>query len=315
MMYKNTFRLLFANYSKVWKTFLYILLALAITCGLAVAVGFPIYKQLLDAGIFTQFNDIYADFVARLNLQNFIISLGEWLTDFIDVIFSNMDKLLVYIILFILVISVFGSIVVGAYNFAYTGSMNYFMNSSVSSPFTSNLIINANKSLTYHLVNLFILQPINLAITILVVFSLNMLTDVKLMWLAPFAAMFIYSFLTALKLTLFGGWIPAMIVKNYSVFKGLKENFRVCSRRFLYTFGSAFALTLTIVFMNVFGGLCTFGVGLIFTLPATICLTSIFNLVAYYTSIGQRYYVDSNNVVAPKRQEFTDQFNNHKYII
>ena len=135
------------------------------------------------------------------------------------------------------------------------------------------------------------------------------------MWLAPFVAMFVFSFFSALTMTIFGGWIPAMIVKNKNVFGGLKECFRVMRRRFIYTFGSAFAMVLTLVFINVFGGLCTFGVGLIVTIPTTLVVVEIFNMVAYYTAIGQRYYVDTNNVCAPKRQEFTDKFNNHKYII
>lgn len=315
MMYKNTFKLLFANYSKVWKVFAYLLFAVAFTVGLAVACGFPIYNTLLKAGMFTELGDIYADFLNKLNLHVFIASVGEWVADFVGVIFSNIDTLLVYIILLAVVVFVFGSLIVGLYKFAYTDNINYFMNSSVNTPFTSALITNSGRNALYQLFNLLILQPINLSITILIVLALNFINDANILWLAPMAAVLIYSFLTSLKITLFGGWVPAMVVKNYGVIKGLKENFRVCTRRFFYTFSSAFALTLTVMFVNIFGGLCTFGVGLIFTLPASICAVCVFNIVAYYTNIGQRYYTDANNVCAPIRQEFTDQFNKHKYII
>ncbi len=315
MMFKNTFKILFANYSKVWRVLLYVIIAGAITCGLAVAVGFPIYNKLVAEGIFVDFTDIYAEFMQTLNLQNLFVNIAAWLTDFAGVIFGNLDTLLLFVILLFVVLTIVGSLIVGSYKFGITGSVNYYMNSCVNTPFASNMIAHAGKSMAYHLFNTVILLPINLMITALVVVSLNLLTNVELMWLAPFVAMFVFAFLNALAMTIFGGWIPAMIVKNKNVFGGLKECFRVMTRRFIYTFGSAFAMVLTLVFINVFGGLCTFGVGLIVTIPSTLVIVEIFNMVAYYTAIGQRYYVDSGNVCAPKRQEFTDKFSEHKFII
>ncbi len=315
MMYKNTFKLLISNFTKVWRVLLHLALTLGITIGLGIAVAFPIYKVLLREGVFTQFSDIYMEFVNHLNLPTLFASLGDWLQVFVQTIMDNISSLLVYIILLVLIIFVVGNMLVGSHKFAVASSVNYYMNSSVNNHFTAALVTTARSGVLYHLLNIVILLPINIGIACLVVMSLNLLTDAHLMFWAPFIAMLIYSLLTSLKIAIFGGWIPAMVVKNKNVFGGLKECFRVMGRRFIYTFGSALAMTLTLVFVNVFGGLCTFGVGLILTIPASCVTVQIFNMVAYYTAIGQRYYVDANNVCAPKRQEFTDKFNDHKYII
>lgn len=315
MMYKNTFKLLLANFTKVWRVLLYVLVTGAITIGLAIAVGFPIYKVLLDRGIFVEFSDYYMEFINHLDLLGFFTNIGLWMERFVEVIIENISTLWLPITGLVLMFIVIGAILVSVYKFATTSCVNYYMNSSVNHNFGSALVSHFTKNIGFQILNLIILLPINLGIAYLVIMSLNMLTNANLMFWAPFVAMAIFVVLNALKVTIFGGWIPAMIVKNKNVFSGLKECFRVMGRRFIYTFGSALAMILTLVFVNIFGGICTFGVGLIITIPATLVAIQIFNMVAYYTAIGQRYYVDATNVCAPKRQEFTDKFNNHKYIV
>ena len=104
-------------------------------------------------------------------------------------------------------------------------------------------------------------------------------------------------------------------MKNKGVFSGLKDSMMILKRRFLQTYGNAFALVLTIVFLNVFGGVFTYGVGLIITVPVTLLLLSTFGMVAYYSASGQKYYLDPHNVMAPKTMEYTDTISNQKYIV
>jgi hypothetical protein len=132
---------------------------------------------------------------------------------------------------------------------------------------------------------------------------------------SPFITLFGCCILTALKHTIVCGWIRSIVGRNKGVFSGLKDRMIMPKHRFFPRVGNVFSMVLTAVFLNVFGCVFTYGVGLIITIPVSILLYSTFGMVAYYSATGQRYYLDPYNVMAPKPVQYTDRLYNHKYIV
>ena len=172
------------------------------------------------------------------------------------------------------------------------------------------------KNLSYQFTSLLFHLPINFGIYYLLLYSFRLFRyGGIIMFFSPFIILFGFSILMALKHTLFCGWIPSMVVRNKGAFAALKDSMIIPKRRFGRTFGNAFSLVITVVCFNMFGGIFTYGVGLIITIPVTILLYSIFGMVAYYSATGQRYYLDPYNVMAPKPVQYTDKLLNQKYIV
>ncbi len=316
MLYKNTFKIFFSNGSLIWHTLLYLLISASIVFGAGTLILSPLYHTLSEVGWTTAISDSYMNFLNQINLKQLLIDIGDNGRWFVQIIIDNMGKLLPYIILFVIVIIVVGSIVVRFYTMSASTCVNYYMNSNVKASFPNNIFTSFYRNFRYQLAYTVTVLPINIAIYSLIIYMLKLFESEGFLFIiTPFILVLTFTILASLKMTLFGGWLPAIVSSNKGVFACMKKGFVVAKRRFGETFGNAFALYLTIIFVNFFGGVLTFGVGLIVTIPASCILVCVFQNVSYYMAIGQKYYVDNFNVIAPKAQEYTDKFGNHKYII
>ncbi len=316
MLYKNTFKIFFSNGSLIWHTLLYLLISGALVFGAGALILSPLFDILADVGWTTAVSDSYMNFLNHINLKQLLVDIGDNARWFWQVIIDNFDSLVLYIILFVVVVVVVGSMVVRFFTMSASTCVNYYMNSNVKASFPNNIFTSFYRNLRYQLAYSITILPLNFGVFVLVVYMLKMFDgDGLLFFVAPFIIVLTIALLSALKTTLFGGWLPAVVSSNRGVFACMKKGFVVTKRRFSETYGNSFALSLTIIFVNFFAGALTFGVGLIVTIPASCIIVLIFQNVAYYMAIGQRYYVDNYNVIAPKAQEYTDKFKNHKHII
>lgn len=316
MLYKNTFKIFFSNGSLLWHTLLYLLLSVGVVFGLGALVLSPLYDLLVEVGWTVAVKNSYLDFLSHIDIRQLLVSIGDNWRWFLQIVFDNINSLVPTIIMFVVIIVIIGTMLVRFYTMSASTCVNYYMNSNVKASFPNNIFTSFYRNLRYQLAYSITLLPINLGIFALVVYMLKLFEfDGWLFFLAPFIIILTYTLLTSIKMTLFGGWMPAIVGTNKGVFACMKKGFVVAKRRFSETFGNAFALNLTIIFINFFAGIMTFGVGLILTIPASCIIVTIFQNVAYYMAIGQRYYVDNYNVIAPKAQEYTDKFENHKYLV
>ena len=314
MLYRNTFKLMFSNSNLIWKLFLYFVISFAFILGLAFVVGLPIYRVLVSEGFFVSIGDTYYQFISSLNLIVLFEDISQLSTSFINIIINNFSSLVVYIVLFLFVLIVLGNMITNFHNLPTSNIINMYMNSNVKHGFMQSFFATAKQNLKYNLLYLVTLMPINIGITYLVFQSLKLFTSSGLLLVfAPFIIIISFTLINSLKTALFCGWVPSIITQNKGICKGFRNGFVVTKRRFLQTFGNSFVLNVTLIFINVFGGVCTFGVALLFTIPATFLTTSIFNMVAYYTAIGQRFYVDPHNVIAPKTMELTEKIRNAQH--
>ncbi len=289
---------------------------MAFIVGLGFALALPIYKTLVAEGFFEAVSDTYLDFVTSLNLKVLFENISVLSSGLINIISNNITSLILSLVLFSIFVIILGALLINFYQMPTSSVLNMYMNSNVKQSFMGNFFGTIKRNLGYSALYLVTLLPINFGIFALTIFSLKLfkLKGVLLIF-SPFFIIVGFTLLQSLKMTLFCGWVPAMVTQNQNPARALKSNFVVSKRRFLQTFGNAFAVIITLIFINVFGGLCTFGVALLITIPASFLITNIFGMVAFYMSIGQRFYVDPYNVIAPKTIALTEKIHNQKYIV
>jgi len=316
MLYKNTFKLLFSNAGLIWKILFYIIVAGLIVGGLSLLTALPIIQVLVNEKFFEIISEIYSKFLSNLDLQGLILRIGDLSVKFMDIINDNIGKILLSVFGFGFVFFVIGSVILKSYSMPVSVCLYYYMSSNTKQPFMNAFASSFKKNFVFQLVSLMILLPINCIVYYLLLYSFRLFSYGGIfIFISPFIILFGFAIIMSLKHTILCGWLPGIVVRNKGVFSGLNEGMIIPKRRFGQTFGNAFALELTAIFLNVFGAVFTYGVGLIVTIPFTILMFSTFGMVAYYSANGQKYYLDSYNVMAPKTMEYTDKLSNQKYIV
>lgn len=316
MMYKNTVKLVLSNFHLVWKILAYMILTTLVIIGLAYACSLPILEVLTEQGFSKQFVDLFVNFSRSFNIYEFMAN-GVSLVDlFIQIIVANIANLWLYIVLFLVIIILIRAFFAGFYAFSATNVLYYYMGSNIRYGFTHSLFALFKTNIKYQLCSLLIVFPIDCAFMVALYFLLRwFVVSEGLLILAPIAVFFIAILLFSLKITFFSGWIPAIVVFECGVWKGLKKGIKAVLRRFYRSFSTSVFVILSIIILNVMCAVCTFGASVLITIPLSSLIVLVYNMVMFYLSQGMRFYVDNEQVVTPKRLEETDGLGGLKYII
>ena len=86
---------------------------------------------------------------------------------------------------------------------------------------------------------------------------------------------------------------------------------RAVFRRGARIFSTAFIIYLLALVLSMVLGLYA----LIIILPIISPLVHIFEITAFFSSQGMRFYVDNDTILSPKRLEEVDKIEDAKYII
>lgn len=107
------------------------------------------------------------------------------------------------------------------------------------------------------------------------------------------------------------GWMPAMIVFNCNVFVAYKRGFKAVKRHFWATLG-----TTTLYFILLWAFVILFGFYTLAVLvPLVTALLCVFNMTAFFSSQGMRFYFTKNTILTPKKLEEVDNINKTAYIL
>ena len=316
MTFKNSMKILLTNFSLVWKVLLFLSLCTMVLGTLVYLTLKSVVMLLLDSGVLNVFIDSYSAFLTDLNFTLFLQDIGDGVVMLGDWFKSVFPRIWINILLFVLLIVIFRSII---YNLAYmpiTNKINYYMGSMTKYPFINSFVSTFGLNLKYQLVYTFTLLPIKLLSTYAIVKMFRLFT---INGLFPLVSLFLiilaFTLISVIRVCLFNVWIPAMVVFNNGVFSALFRGIKISIRKFWTTFSNSTILVLTILVVNVMAGLATVGVALLVTIPASYILYSIFGLVVLYDAQGMKYYVDSYNVVVPRKKDTTEKISTVKYII
>lgn len=312
MMFKNSIKLLMANFSTVWKLLVYKLIALGITVGLF----FIGYSSISGMSSFVTLKTSTLDFVMTFNIGT---SLGEVLRNLlalIDVFFAfiadiavtNTGMLVYFAIVFLIILPFLwklSDIPTGETLYGYMASLTKYS-------FTGSMIRKIGISSRYSLLSLAIFLPINFLIAYGLYGILTLVNMGGIMLAIVPLLIFVYlSLIIGLKTALFCGWMPAIVVFNCGPVKGLKLGFKAVFRRFLKVLSTAIMLTAFVLAINLLFGSFSF----IITIPIGAMMVLVFQMVMFFGSQGMRYYVDLDTILSPKKLEQTDKFNKVKDII
>ena len=312
MIFRNTIRLLLANFSNVWKVLLYYIICIAVTFGICWAVATPIVEELTKAKVFEDLGTFFNNFFSTP--QGSVKGINEIINNAWHVLADNAQLKFNYIFFLTWLFVVF-PFTLDLAQLALGEVLYGYMTSQVKYGFTGRFIKNIGKSCIYSLVRYFFMLILNLLQFALIVGIIKVASLGGLNIFLAFLILVLLICFIAFKYTLVSCWMPSIAVLNCNVFSALKKNFKCVFRKFFNFFSNYLTLTITAVAVNFMFCVFTFGVSLFVTLPLTAFVYVIFQMVSYFSSNGMRFYVYPDMFISPKRFEEQDKIKKIKYII
>lgn len=316
MMYKNTFKLIFSNFSLVWKILAYLIISFLCVVGLIYACSLPMVNILQEKGVLPGIADLFNEFGTDFNVYKLLVAVVNTIESFCMIIVENISNLWIYVTLLMVIIVFVRPLICGFYKFATCNELYYYMSSNIKMGFTTSLFSTFKTNLKFQLCSILVNFPIDLGLIAFFYFVAKwLISSSGLLLIAPILLIALWCLLLALKVTLFAGWMPAIVAFDCRIWEGFKRGVKVVLRRFARTFSASILILMTLFVVNVVCSFSTFGAALVVTFPLSLVALLIFDMVVFYSSQGMRFYVDNINVVTPQKMEETDVLSNLKYII
>lgn len=312
MMFRNSVKLLFSNFATVWKLLLYYLIITLIGVGLVAPVFSSVVEVFRSHNFFEVLVDLLTTFNLGTNILSIFASFGTVISTLVACIldyFVIHTWLAVYLTFLFVVLLPFlyelGGIAAGEILYGY-------MSSQAQVNFTGRIFSSVRKSFKYILAKLLIATPINILIFFLIykVFALTALGG-TIKFAVPLIITLVLCLLFTLRLVLFSGWLPALIVNDCGVWSAFARGIRAVGRRFFRTFSTMLVFVLLNICIDVLFGSIAF----LLLVPLGVYFVYIIDFVMFYGSQGMRYYVDADTIISPKRLEEVDKFKRCKDII
>lgn len=312
MMFRNSVKLLFSNFATVWKLLLYYLIITLIGVGLVAPVFSSVVEVFRSHNFFEVLVDLLTTFNLGTNILSIFASFGTVISTLVACIldyFVIHTWLAVYLTFLFVVLLPFlyelGGIAAGEILYGY-------MSSQAQVNFTGRIFSSVRKSFKYILAKLLIATPINILIFFLIykVFALTALGG-TIKFAVPLIITVVLCLLVTLRLVLFAGWLPALIVNDCGVWSAFARGIRAVGRRFFRTFSTMLVFVLLNICIDVLFGSIAF----LLLVPLGVYFVYIIDFVMFYGSQGMRYYVDADTIISPKRLEEVDKFKRCKDII
>lgn len=311
-MFRNSVKLLFSNFATVWKLLLYYLIITLIGVGLVAPVFSSVVEVFRSHNFFEVLVDLLTTFNLGTNILSIFASFGTVISTLVACIldyFVIHTWLAVYLTFLFVVLLPFlyelGGIAAGEILYGY-------MSSQAQVNFTGRIFSSVRKSFKYILAKLLIATPINILIFFLIykVFALTALGG-TIKFAVPLIITLVLCLLFTLRLVLFSGWLPALIVNDCGVWSAFARGIRAVGRRFFRTFSTMLVFVLLNICIDVLFGSIAF----LLLVPLGVYFVYIIDFVMFYGSQGMRYYVDADTIISPKRLEEVDKFKRCKDII
>ncbi|MCI5797732.1 MAG: hypothetical protein MR024_03855 [Firmicutes bacterium] len=312
MMFKNSMKLLFANFSTIWKTMVYYILVTALFVGLLYPVWGLLGEYLNADGAMTKLFDSIMSINIASNLPATLSELYVGLSALFNgilTLFTTNVWLAIYISFIVFYLIPF---LYGLTDLPIQETLFGYMSSLTKYGYAHSFVRKLGKSALLQLFKCLIMLPFSALIVFIVMQILSLATlGGAIIYILPFLLIISICVFFAFKRTLFSGWIPAIVVYDCNIFVGLSRGFKAVFRRFWKILSNALIIMLILFGLNyIFGLPAIFIIG-----PLSNLILNIFEMVMFYESQGMRYYVDLDTIVTPKKLEESDSFRKTKNII
>ncbi len=308
MMFKNSCKLFRANFGEVWKLFVFHILSLAFCVGL-LAVFYKDYINCADiaakkaevASIWETGTFYGSAMSTTLTvIANFIIYFFEAL--FASNIWKGIYFLIIVAVLLPLLINI-GKVVTCELLYGY-------MSACQKQSFTGTFLKTLKTALAYSSVKVFYALPFEFLI-LASMWGITRVNNHVFDYFMPFIFVGVSAVLLAFKELFNAGWAPAKVVYDHNVVSSYTIGMRAVLRRWDRIFLTAVVIYLMAIVLAMLLGLYS----LIIIIPILPPFLHIFELVAFFSSQGMRFYVDNETILSPKRLEEVDKIEDAKYLI
>lgn len=305
MVFINSIKLFGSNFTKALKFFLFYIFVWGLCFALFLPAFFG-FKDLIVSHLQAVSSTYVGVFAGNLgiNIAILILTIFETLKQ----LFVTNVSLAIYGIFVIFIILPF-FVNVGKYTL---DEMLYsYMTSKSKLGFFSALVKSLKKSLLFAITKTFY----NLLCLLIVGFVLFGLANVPslffISYILPFCVFVILVlFFTIHQLTVLG-WASAMIVFDCNVFVAYHKGLKAVKRHFWTSFGTTF-----LYFFLFWALIMIFGVyTLIALIPFMTALLCVYDMTAFFTSQGMRFYVNDTQILTPKKLEEVDNINKTAFIL
>lgn len=316
MSIDNSFKLFVNRFNLVWKVLLYQLVCVIVLAGISLACCYNLIESLVQTGFFDRVAQFFVDNVFNVRIDLLMTNVSVLINQFFEIISADLSTLLPLVIVLFVIIVFGGTFLFSLADIAITECMYGFMGSCAKLSFTGCLISNLGRSVKYALSKMATVMILDLLIITGLIFSFRLLSIGGIMnYLGPIILLAGLILLLSFRYAFFCCWAPAVVVKNQSIFKALKDNFKSIFKKFKTVWLSQLAIIVILFVINVGVLILTCGVGCLFTIPASILYSCIVNNVLYFQLNGLRYYIDRENIVTPKKVEEQESLNTVKFIV
>ncbi len=308
MMFKNSVKLLCANFDKVWKLLVYHILSFAVCFGL-LSIFYDFFVSAVNLA-WTEANlaKVFASGTFYgYSVADVLLGITNAVWGFFVTIFSKNVGIAVYFCFIVFYLLPF---LMNIGKYVVNEMMYGFMSSAQKQSFTGTYLRTLKKSLQYSAVKTLYAIPFN-ALIIFSMFALAKIQNDIFDYILPLVFAIVPSILFAFKQTFNGGWAPAMIVFDVNVFKAFYLGNRAMLRRGARVFSTSFVFFLLSIVLSLILGVYA----IIIILPIAFPFSDIFEMTAFFSSQGMRFYADYDTILTPKKLEEIDKIEDAKFIL
>lgn len=301
MSYKNTMKLFTSNFTLVWKQLLYLVCCVLLFSLCSYTVTRPIVDLLIENGIAEDFKTIFNTFYNTPS--EFALRVTDMLKHIIRPILDNFSKIYMSLIgtIVLCVLLPFVLFEMSVYNISSILYQKLTMNMSVN--YIHNGIQTLKQSFRYAFANILFNLPFGALFIVVLEFYLliskTILTSIIGLMIVSLLLIILFSF----KTSVFTYYTAYMVENNADPFVAFGKGLMKVFKNFWKIMSISIILILTVILVNGFIALFTFFAGLLVTIPATIVLFAIYNLVTYFNIKGTRYYLSDTIIYNPTRYE------------
>ncbi len=302
MRFRNSFRLLMENFKHVykllWAKLIISLIATALCCSFVLPELLSIWKSAEVQNLVEDAKELVKLFFAANAegmeiVKQSIFSKGGRLSQVTDMLSSKILEISLTVV-GIAVVYLLKRYAETVCHFTTGSMLNDKMASYADSQYWATFVANLGKASVYALVYVPLIFLFDLAIIGVVWLILSFAPLLIGLFLATTAVVVMQAF----KMSITSHWMPAMTVDGKGIGKAMAfGNERERKQRFK-TFSVYLVAVYLIIIVNVVTALCTFGSGLLITVPASYFFLICMQYVNYYTIKGKKYFLTFDNIAA-----------------
>lgn len=300
MIILNAFKLLFSNFSLMWRLLLYYVIVTIIAVALFMGAIYPqisgLLAQVSETQVFENFKILIGNLVTMSpdlmdNSEIFRSSLGAA----VDLIVQNSGSLILPLVLVGVMIIVV-RFLYGLSDYPVFRILNGSLREKAHYPFWGTLITNFPKSMLTSLCVLLITLPTDILFFFLIYWITGWAVSVfGLFALFPMAGLTILLF--SLREAFLSAWRPMIATENKNPVKAFGESLSLCGKNFMFVFSQQVILSFLLILLNLISVFFTCGAGILISLPASLEISCLFQILVLFAFRHYRFYLDNQNIV------------------